>query len=114
MNATFKYETNKEMEDLKTNPKEVTKEASINNPKDATNSESSIASIDYDEETNKTFTNFISISSLNNKFKPLNSSAEISGLISKFNISQHSSGQPRTLWTDGDTSNSIQDISGKP
>lgn len=115
INATVKDETNKINEDFKTNPKEATKEAYINN---ATNSESSVASIDTDDKTNKNFTNFISINSLNNKFKPLKSFDENSGLISssrsKFNISQHSSGEPRTLWTDGDTSNSIQDISGKP
>ena len=118
INATVKDETNKINEDFKTNPKEAIKEASIDNLKDATSSESSVASIDTDVETNKNFTNFISINSLNNKFKPLESFDENSGLISssrsKFNISHHSSGEPRTLWTDGDTSNSIQDISGKP
>ena len=120
INATFKDETNKINEDFKTNPKEAIKEASIDNLKDATSSESSVASIDTDVETNKNFTNFISINSLNNKFNSLESFDENSGLTlisssrSNFNISQHSNGEPRTLWTDGDTSNSIHDISGKP
>ena len=115
INATVKDENNKINEDFKNNPKEATQEASINN---VTNSESSVASIVTDE-TNKNVTNFISINSLNNKFNSLESFDENSGLTlisssrSKFNISKHSSGEPRTLWTDGDTSNSIQDISGK-